>query len=477
MRDEEVDVIAFAGELDQLASERGEHSVRAVLQARENRGGERLATVLDAEHEVDVQQVDAVRAGTGGGSHQRMLAGRRYRLALDPAQEARLAQWSGALRALWNAALEQRRTAWRLCSASVGLAEQCRDLTAARREVPWLEDVPAQAAQQTLRDLDRAFGRFFDGHGRYPRFRSRRRGPGIRFPQGVEVRRVNRRWGEVRLPKLGWLRFRWTRPPGGQVRHATVSCDALGWHVALCVELDAMPAPPNRGPAVGVDRGVCALAATSGGELVLGEFWTAGERRRRRVLEHRLARSHRGSARRRRTVAQLARMRARIARRRSDELHKLSNRLASRHSLVALEDLNVRAMTRSAKGTIEQPGINVAAKAGLNREILERGWGELRRQLEYKCGWYGSWLLTVDARYTSQTCAECGTIDSRSRESQARFRCVACGHAQHADINAARVILQRALEPTAGGPPVTARGGLAARRPEKREPTWQQEAA
>jgi putative transposase len=170
-------------------------------------------------------------------------------------------------------------------------------------------------------------------------------------------------------------------------------------------------------------------------------------------------------------------LRARVGRRRRDELHKLSHRLATGHGLVAVEDLNVRAMTRSARGTVEQAGVNVAAKAGLNREILERGWGELRRQLEYKCGWYGSQLVVVDPRYTSQTCAECGTIDSGSRESQARFRCVACAHAQHADVNAARVILRRALEPTAGGLPVTARGGLADGRPEKREPLQQRGAA
>jgi putative transposase len=127
-------------------------------------------------------------------------------------------------------------------------------------------------------------------------------------------------------------------------------------------------------------------------------------------------------------------------------------------------------MTRSARGSLEQPGRNVRAKSSLNREILERGWGDLHRQLQYKCGWYGSRLVAVDARYTSQTCSVCGTTDGRSRESQARFACRYCGQIEHADVNAARVILTRALNRIAGGSPVTARGGLATGRPVKREP-------
>jgi putative transposase len=410
------------------------------------------------------------------GPHRRIVAGRRYRLVLSDHQESRLVAWGGALRALWNAALEQRRTAWRSCGATVGYAEQCRDLTDARAELAWLCDVPAQAAQQTLRDLARAFERFFEGVGRYPRFRSRRHDPGIRIPQGVEIRRVNRRFGEARLPKVGWVRFRWTRPPGGRIRYGALSRDALGWHLSLCVELEASPARQDGGLPIGVDRGIAVLAATSDGELVSHDFWSLGERRRRRVLERRLARQQRGSRRKARTAIELARLRARVARRRRDALHKLSSRLATGHSMIAVEDLDVRAMTRSARGTPAQPGRNVRAKAGLNREILERGWGELRRQLAYKCDWYGSLLVEVDPRHTSQTCSICHTVDPASRESRALFRCRGCGHTAHADINAARVILARALKPTAGGPSVAARGGLAEGLPRKREPALQEAA-
>lgn len=412
----------------------------------------------------------AVRARTAPPAPRPIVAARRYRLALRVDDRERLQHWSDSLRALWDAALEQRQTAWQRCAVSVGLADQCRDLTDARQVIPWLGDVPAQVAQQTLRDLDRAFTSFFRGQARYPRFRSRRRNLGLRFPQRVEVRRVNRRWGEVRLAKLGWVRFRWTRPPGGTIKHASVMRDALGWHISFCVELAAPPAEPNGRPPLGLDCGVAALVATSDGELSREEFWTEGERRRYRGLQKRLVRQSRGSRRRRDTVQSIGRLRARVARRRRDALHKLPYRFATRHGLVAVEDLNVAAMTRSARGTTAEPGSRVRAKAALNREILERGWGEFRRQLDYKCRWYGSRLVAVSAAYTSQTCSACKVVDAKSRESQARFHCRACGHVEHADVNAARVILVRALEVTAGGPPVAARGGLAVGRPGKREP-------
>jgi putative transposase len=423
--------------------------------------------------------VDAV---SGGAVLRSDLVGRRYRLTLTAGQEQRLAGWSGALRALWNAALQQRRDAWRDCRVSVGVREQCRDLTAARAEIPWLADVPAQTAQQTLRDLDRAFDRFFARQSRYPRFRSRRRDPGLRFPQGVEIRRVNRRWGEVKLAKLGWVRFRWSRAPGGLVRHATVSRDAFGWHLSLCVALPPAAAVVNSGCPVGVDRGAVVQAALSTGELVgRDQYLHPKERERLRRLERRRERQRRDSVAQQRTKRQISRMRGREARRRRDQTHKLTTRLARGHSLVAIEDLNTRAMTRSAKGSPQQSGRRVAQKRGMNRAILDRGWAQVERQLEYKTVRHGAQLVRVPARNTSITCACCNIVDHRSRESQARFRCRHCGHSEHADINAARVILARALnhpDQPAGGPSVTARGDLQVKSAGsvKREPTRQRAA-
>lgn len=134
----------------------------------------------------------------------------------------------------------------------------------------WLaEDRIAQSLQQTLRDLDTAYRPWLRGEGGRPRFKRKGAGESFRLPQGrdLPVRKLNRRWAEVRLPKLGWCRFRLTRPIGGEIRYATVTRDALGWHVSFCVALNQRPAQANGRPPVGVDRGVAATVALSTGEL------------------------------------------------------------------------------------------------------------------------------------------------------------------------------------------------------------------
>lgn len=399
-------------------------------------------------------------AVAGSGSHDGIVAGRRYRLQLTGEQERQAARIAGCCRAVWNAALEQRRVARQLRRPNVWGVQQMAELPGLKRSegFEWLgEDAIAQSLQQTLRDLDVAYRRYFAGLSDRPRFKSKRHGDSFRLPQGrdLPVRKLNRRWAEVRIPKLGWCRFRLSRPIGGEIRHATVSRDTLGWQVSFCVALEQKPAQPNDGPAVGVDRGVAATVALSTGELCHCPDLRAGQAERLRRLRRKAghqesARRHRAndqrrrSARHQRTLDQIARLRGRETRIRNDFLHKLSTELATSHSVIVIEDLRIKNMTGSAKGTLAQPGVNVAQKRGLNRSILAQGWGELHRQLAYKTGWYGSQLAVVPASYTSQTCSTCGVLEPRSRESQARFRCVACGHVENADVNAARVILARA---------------------------------
>lgn len=400
-----------------------------------------------------------------------MLEGRRYRLCLTPGQEGQAHRTAGCCRALWNAALEQRRAAYAMGLAKPWSTAQCAELPDLKRAegLEWLADAPAQCLQQTLRDLDRAYVNFFDGLVAYARGERaeppgppawKRRGAAresFRFPQGrdIEVKRLNRRWGAVRLPRLGWCRLRWTRALDGEVRYATVSRDAHGWHVAFCVETARVPAAPPFGAAVGLDRGVAVAVADSGGGLHHCPPLPPRQAERLRRLRRRAGRQE--TARRRRTTGERQRSRrhqrtldakasleAREARIRTDFTHKLTCDLAKSHGLVAIEDLRVTAMTRSAKGTVAQPGQNVSQKAGLNRGILASGWGELARQLDYKTVWYGSQVVRVPAHHSSQGCAECGYVTAANRPSRDVFRCVACGHRDHADTNAARVVLARA---------------------------------
>ena len=274
-----------------------------------------------------------------------------------------------------------------------------------------------------------------------------------------DVRRVSRKVGQVWVPKAGWVRFRWSRAVPAGVKSYRVTMDRAGrWHVAFAAIPDPIPAPGN-GQAVGIDRGVAISAALSTGDLLHAPSLTMRERRRLRRLERTLARAKRGSNRRGRVRHAIARLRARETDRRTDWAEKTSTDIARRFDLIRVEDLKITNMTRSARGTRGDPGRNVRQKAGLNRGILRSGWGLLVRRLEDKAP---GRVEKIKPHYTSQRCSACGQVDRDSRESQAVFRCTACGFAGHADVNAAINI--------AAGHAVTAREGDGAARPVNREP-------
>ncbi|MFF2081789.1 RNA-guided endonuclease InsQ/TnpB family protein [Kitasatospora sp. NPDC058162] len=394
-----------------------------------------------------------------------MLSGRRYRLELD-AKQAELCETFGDIcRSVWNTALEQRRE-YRRRGAWMNYVPQAAELADAKREFPWLKDAPSHVLQQTLRDLDRACRE----HGTHRvRWRSKARwSPSFRFPAGnlITVERIGRKWGRAKLPELGWVRFRWSRPIGGEVRSATVARQGRQWFVSFLVE-DGRQTPqrhamPNT--AVGVDRGVKVAATTSGGHFHDREYISMGEAKRLRRLQQQLSRCERGSNRRRSVLAKINAIIGRVRNRRADFCAQTANTLATRNAVVVLEDLRTRNMTASAAGTVEQPGRNVRAKAGLNRAILDKGWHLLELALRNAARTTGTTIVLVDPAYTSQTCHACKHADPKNRESQAVFECTACGYQDHADVNAAKNILN------AAGHAVSGRGDLGVARSVKRQP-------
>ncbi len=291
--------------------------------------------------------------------------------------------------------------------------------------------------------------------------------PSFRFPEGskIQVERLNRRWGRVKLPKFGWVRFRWTKALGGAIRSATVSRDGQHWYISFLVETGVCTPEQHARPntAVGVDRGVIVAVACSDGRTRNRAFTSDGERIRRRRLQQKLARQPKCSANRRKTRAALHELKLRERDRRKDFTAWTANRIATANALVVLEALRTRDMTASARGTINEPGRNVAQKSGLNRAILDKGWHLFELALRSVARLTGTEVVKVSAAYTSQTCSSCRSVDPRSRESQARFRCTSCGHSENADVNAAKNIL-------AAGLAVTACGDLAIGRFVKQEP-------
>ena len=380
----------------------------------------------------------------------------RFRLAPTPAQEQALLEHCSHARYVWNIAVEQHQH-WRSGRVRApGYTEQSRQLTEARRAFGWLAAGSQTVQQQALRDFAQAMAGFFAGtHGR-PTWRKAGVHEGFRIVghrgRQWDVRRLSHKAGEVWIPKVGWVRFRWSRQIPDSTKSFRVNRDRSGrWHVAFAViprHIDG----PGTGQVVGIDRGVTVSAALSTGERLSVPGLRDTEADRLRRLQRRLARAKPGSSRRARVKIAIGRLKARETDRRKDWVEQTSTRLASEFDLIRVEDLKIRSMVRSARGTSAVPGTNVRAKAGLNRSIHAAGWGLLVTRLEGKAR---GRVEKVDPAYTSQICHSCGHCAAENRESQAVFRCRACGHADDADVNAAKNIRDIAV-----GRTVTARGAL-----------------
>ncbi len=364
---------------------------------------------------------------------------------------------------MWNLCVEQESGYRPGRGKMPRFAERCRQLTEARAANPWLAEGSVMVQQQAVRDHQQAMANFFAGTHQRPTWRKAGHDEGFRIVavKPGDVRRLNRNHAAVKVPKAGWVRFRWSRPVPDDVKSFRVTRDRAGrWHVAFAVIPGPVPGPgPGIGAVVGIDRGVKVSAALSTGELLHCPGLAGREARRLRSAERKLARASRGSSRRGKAKAAVARLKAREADRRKDWAEKAATNLARRFDVIRVEDLNVKNMTRSARGSVEQPGRHVAQKAGLNRGIGKAGWGLLVRRLQDKAP---GRVQKVPPAFTSQRCSACGHIARESRESQAAFRCVACGFACNADVNAARDI--------AAGHAVKARGGDGTARPVNREP-------
>jgi putative transposase len=384
----------------------------------------------------------------------------RYRLLPSPAQAQVLRGHCAHARFVWNLAVEQQSW-WRPGRMNApGWVEQCRQLSAARQEHGWLAAGSVMVQQQALRDHAQATVNYFHGtHGK-PAWRKAGRDEGFRIValRPGRVLRLNRHWGQVYVPKAGWVRFRWSRTIP-EARSYRVKLDRAGrWHIAFAAIPDPI-AGPGTGQVVGVDLGVAVSAALSTGEMLTCPRLSADRQHRLQRLQRKLARAGRSSNRRAWLKSAIARLRAREADARKDWAEKLSTDLARRFDVIRVEDLRVPDITRSAKGTSDEPGRNVRQKAGLNREILASGWGNLVRRLEEKAP---GRVEKINPAYTSQRCSACGRVAGENRKSQAVFACTACGYVGNADVNAARNI--------AAGHAVTARGGPPLGKPTNREP-------
>ena len=370
--------------------------------------------------------------------------GYSFRLrGLDDTQARALAEMDGQARWLWNLFLRADRVRRTEGGQPATYAERSEALTwlRSRPALAWLADGSAPAQQTVLRNLAEAWAHFFAGLTKPPTFKKKGEDSGFRW-SGRQHARLKQKHSRIKLPKLGWVRYRNSRWFEGEVINVAIRRVGRKWQMSIGTEREVVePAKRSLRRRIGLDMGIACHTATSDNRMLAGPNALRAEATKLRREQRKLSRRKKGSKRRLQQVYKVARIHERIGAVRKNHLHKLTTAIAKSHGLVVIEDLRVANMSRSAKGTIDQPGRNVRAKAALNRRILDQGWGEMRRQLAYKLGWNGGALIAVPPANTSRRCSACQHTDKASRPSQAIFICTACGHEMNADTNAAKNIL------------------------------------
>lgn len=366
----------------------------------------------------------------------------KYELMPTGEQQRQMRRFAGSCRFVFNRALALQKERYEQGEKKLGYAGLCKMLTEWRNgpETPWLADAPVHPLQQTLKDLERAYANFFAKRADFPRFKKKGQSDSFRYPDPKQIK-LDQGNSRIFLPKLGWLRYRNSREVLGTVKNVTVSQSCGKWFVSIQTEREVEQPIPNGG-AVGIDMGIARFATLSDGTFYapLNSFKRHEDRLRK--AQQAMSRKTKFSNNWKKAKARVQRIHFRIGNARRDYLHKATTTISKNHAMVCIEDLQVRNMSKSAAGTTEQPGKHVRAKSGLNKAILDQGWFEFRRQLDYKLAWAGGHLIVVPPQNTSRTCPACGHVSADNRQTQARFLCVECGFEENADLVGAINILR-----------------------------------
>ncbi|EDE9762445.1 IS200/IS605 family element transposase accessory protein TnpB [Salmonella enterica subsp. enterica] len=386
-----------------------------------------------------------------------ILKAYKFRLEPTPEQSQRLRQLCGCARFVWNLGLAETKRILGLGEKLPSAFELNRMLTVWKKmpEHIFLQDAYTDNLQQKLKDLHAAWKRCFDKKlaAKAPVWKRKNEGrDSIRFVNFEKYCRLENR--RVKLPSgLGWVKFRQSQRVNGKIKNATISQLAGQWYISFQVEVETAEPNHTSTTIVGLDAGVTKLATLSDGTVYQPVNSFKASQRKLATLQRQLSRKVKFSSNWQKQKRKVQRLHSHIANIRRDYLHKVTSEISKNHAMIVIEDLKVSNMSKSAKGTAEQHGRNVKAKSGLNRSILDQGWYEMRRQLEYKQLWRGGQVLAVPPAYTSQRCACCGHTAKENRLSQSQFVCQACGYTANADVNGARNIL-------AAGHVVLACGGM-----------------
>jgi len=365
----------------------------------------------------------------------------KFELMPNGAQMRDMRRFAGACRFVYNKALAHQNESPKTDNAIRFSYSRLANLLPAWKEdkaMQWLKDSPSQTLQQALKNLESGFKNFFAKRADFPRFKKKGVSDSFRFPQGFKLEQANSR---VYLPKLGWMRYRQSQKVVGEIKNMTVSCKNGKWFVSIQTEREVEIPKPVSVSAVGIDVGIARFATLSNGEYIAPLNSFKNRQSRLAFVQRDIARKVKFSCNWVKAKKRISKIHTQISNARRDFLHKSTTHISKNHAMVCIEDLQVRNMSRSAKGTMESRGRNVRAKSGLNRSILDQGWFEFRRQLEYKLDWNGGIFVAVNPRNTSRTCPCCRHAAAENRQTQAQFACVECGYVNNADVVGAMNVL------------------------------------
>jgi len=398
----------------------------------------------------------------------------KYVLLPNGEQQRNMRRFAGACRFVFNKALALQKTNYEAGGKLISYVAMAKNLTEWRNgtETPWLKDAPVHPLQHALKDLERAYQNFFAKRAMFPRFKRKGRRQSFRYPDANQFQ-IDQANNRIKLPKLGWIRYRNSRDVLGTAKNITISQSGDKWYASIQTEREVEQPVPSATSAVGIDMGIARFATLSDASYIapLNSFkrHEARLRRYQRVMSRKIKFSKNWHKAKRR----VQNIHTRLSNARRDFLHKSTTTISQNHAMVCIEDLQVRNMSKSAKGSTEKPGKNAAAKSGLNKSILDQGWFEFRRQLQYKLHWAGGILVAVPPHNTSRACPACGHVAAENRQTQAHFECVDCGYQNNADVVGAMNVLARGHRVAACGEEGSGSGRKARTKPAsvKQEPT------
>lgn len=362
----------------------------------------------------------------------------KFQLKTNLSQARQMRSFAGACRFVFNQALALQKAKYEAGNKKLSYADLCAELLTLKSSNPWLGESPSQTLQQSLKDLERSYTNFFAKRADFPRFKKKGLSSSFRFPQGCKLDQANNR---IFLPKLGWMHYRNSREVLGEVKNVTVSHSCGHWYISVQTEREVSEAKHPSTSAIGVDMGIAQFATLSDGHVFAAVNSFKQKQKQLARYQRAFSRKVKFSQNWKKQKSKIGRLHQTIANIRKDYLHKTTTIISQNHAMIVIEDLQVKNMSKSASGNLNKPGRHVKAKSGLNRSILDQGWFEFRRQIEYKQVWRGGDVLAVPPQYTSQRCSCCGTVSKENRPSQAKFACIACGYQANADVNAAMNIL------------------------------------